>query len=93
MTKVSDVVNVLKFLAPVELAEEWDNVGLLIGNREYEVHKIIVMLDLDERGLAEAIEVGADMIITHHPVIMSGITSITDPVLLGIIENKISKLY
>lgn len=90
MTKVADVVGVMKTLAPVELAEKWDNVGLLIGAAQREVHKILVMLDLDQQGIDEALEVGADMIITHHPVIMSGISTITDPVLLSIIENKIS---
>ena len=90
MTKVADVVNVMKTLAPIELAEKWDNVGLLIGNNEREVHKIIIMLDLDKQGLDEALEVGADMIITHHPVIMSGLSAITDPLLLSIVENKIS---
>lgn len=90
MTKVADVVRAMKTLAPIELAEEWDNVGLLIGNSEKEVHKILIMLDFDQQGLDEALEVGADMIITHHPVIMSGISSITDPLLLSVIENKIS---
>lgn len=90
MTNVADVVKAMKALAPVELAENWDNVGLLIGNPEREIHKIIVMLDLDKQGFEEALDVGADMIITHHPVIMTSLTSITDPVILGIIENKIS---
>lgn len=90
MTKVSDVVKAMKSLAPVELAEEWDNVGLLIGNRDREVHKILVMLDFDQQGLKEALETGADMIVTHHPAIMPKISTITDPLYLELIENKIS---
>ena len=90
MTKVADIVNMMKALAPVELAEEWDNVGLLIGDSEREVHKIIVMLDFDKQGLEEALEVGADMIVTHHPAIMPKISAITDPLYLRLIENKIS---
>lgn len=90
MTKVADVVNVMKDLAPVELAESWDNVGLLIGSTENEIHKILVMLDFDEQGMDEALEVGADMIITHHPAIMSKLSTITDPLYLKLIENKIS---
>lgn len=90
MTKVSDVVKAMKALAPVELAEEWDNVGLLIGNGEREVHKILVMLDFDPQGLSEILEVGADMVITHHPAIMSKLSSITEPMYLKLIENKIS---
>ena len=90
MTKVSDVVKAMKVLAPIDLAEEWDNVGLLIGNGEREVHKILVMLDFDPQGLSETLEVGADMVITHHPAIMSKLSSITDPMYLKLIENKIS---
>lgn len=90
MTKVADVMSALKELAPIELAEEWDNVGLLVGTPEKEVHKILVMLDLDEKGVEEALEVNADMIITHHPVIMKPLSSITDPMLLKVIENKIT---
>ncbi len=90
MAKVVDIVNLMKTLAPVELAEDWDNVGLLIGDSEREVNKIIVMLDFDKQGLEEALAVGADMIITHHPAIMPKISSITDPLYLTLIENKIS---
>lgn len=90
MTKVADIVEAMDRFAPVGLAEDWDNVGLLVGNSSRDVSKIIVMLDLDENGLKEAIEVGADMIVTHHPFIMSKLSNITDPVILGLIENKIS---
>lgn len=90
MTKVADVLRVMKDLAPVELAEAWDNVGLLIGNGEREVHKILVMLDFDKQGLDEALEIGADMIITHHPAILTKLSNITDPLYLQLIENKIS---
>lgn len=90
MAKVVDIVNLMKTLAPVELAEDWDNVGLLIGDSEREVNKIIVMLDFDKQGLEEALAVDADMIITHHPAIMPKLSSITDPLYLTLIENKIS---
>lgn len=90
MVTVADVTAALEELAPTSLAEEWDNVGLLAGDAEREVSKIIVMLDLDENGLQEAINVGADMIVTHHPFIMSPLRSITDKTLLRVIENKIS---
>ncbi|MBR0278175.1 MAG: Nif3-like dinuclear metal center hexameric protein [Clostridia bacterium] len=90
MTKVSDVVSAMEDFAPLHLAEEWDNSGFLIGDEEREVKKIAVMLDLDKNTLTEALNVGADMIVTHHPIIMSGISSITNPIYLKLIENKIS---
>lgn len=92
MSTVGDVVKYMEDFAPVKLKEEWDNVGLMIGNAKREVGKIIVMLDLDEDGYREAKEVGADMIITHHPLIMPNIKNITDPLLLGLAEDKISVL-
>ena len=81
MAKVSDVVLAMEGLAPTSLAEDWDNVGLMVGDPDREVSKIIVMLDLDERGLKEALDVEADMIITHHPFIMSPLKSVTDKTL------------
>ena len=90
MPKVCDAVAAMEELAPVGLAEEWDNVGLLAGDSEREVSRIIVMLDLDEQGLSEALEVGADMIVTHHPFIMTPLKSVTDKTILKLIENKIS---
>ena len=53
-------------------AEHWDNVGLLVGDDEEEVSHVFLALDLTESTLAQAIEAGADMIITHHPMIFEG---------------------
>lgn len=89
MPTVAEVVSAMERLAPVELAEEWDNVGLLVGNPDREVSKIIVMLDLDKKGVDEAIGAGADMVVTHHPFIIPHIKSITDETLLKVVENKI----
>lgn len=90
MARVFDVVQAMADFAPVDLAAEWDNVGLLLGDEHQEVSKIIVMLDLDEKGVTEAMDVGADLIITHHPLIMCKLSNITDPLFLRLIENKIS---
>ena len=54
-------------------AEDWDNVGLLVGNDEKEVSHVFLALDLTEEALSQAELAGADMIITHHPMIFSGI--------------------
>lgn len=54
--------------APRELAESWDNVGLLVGSGEREVKKILVALDITETVAQEALDVGADLIVAHHPV-------------------------
>lgn len=80
MSKVLMVGEIEKLLIkkiPVELAESWDNVGLLVGNREKEVHKILVALDATESIVNEAIENNVDLIVTHHPIIFGGLKSVT----------------
>lgn len=68
MTRVCDIEKYLFGWAPPALAEDWDNVGLLVGDGEQDVHKILVSLDITEAVVAEAAEVGADLIVAHHPV-------------------------
>ena len=68
MTQVRDVEQRLFAWAPAALAEEWDNVGQLVGAREGDVHKVLVSLDVTEAVVAEAIETGAELIVSHHPV-------------------------
>ncbi|RRD40050.1 Nif3-like dinuclear metal center hexameric protein [Leptotrichia sp. OH3620_COT-345] len=72
-----------------KVAEEWDNVGLLLGNENSEINKIMVCLDITEKAINEAISRKVDLIISHHPFIFSGIKRITDETELG---RKILKL-
>jgi dinuclear metal center YbgI/SA1388 family protein len=74
--KVKDILAVINRHAPFELAESWDNVGLLIGNPEQAVVKILLGLDPTLSLVDEAIAIGADAIITHHPVIFKPLAAI-----------------
>lgn len=76
MPRLREVIKVLEQLAPPYLAEEWDNVGLMIGNPSQAVHKVLCALDLNEAVVKEAIGLGADCIVTHHPFIFKGIKCI-----------------
>ena len=67
--KAEQILALLDNIAPFALAEEWDNVGLLAGSRETEVETVLCALDLTEKVLDEALEIGAQMIVTHHPVL------------------------
>ncbi len=67
--KVKDIVESLNQEAPFSLAESWDNVGLLVGNPEQEVTAVLAGLDPTNSLVDEAIAQGANIIITHHPVI------------------------
>lgn len=69
MTTVADVLQFMETLAPSSLAESWDNVGLLCGRRGKPVGKILVALDPFRNVIQEAIREGADLIVTHHPLI------------------------
>lgn len=68
---VGDVYAWLDSIAPFETAEGFDNVGLLIGDKASPVSKVIFTLDLSEKTVDEAIAFGAELIITHHPIIFS----------------------
>ena len=63
---------------PLCAAEDWDNVGLLAGDDTMETSRVFLALDLTDETLEEALEAGADMIITHHPMIFSGIKKINN---------------
>lgn len=78
MTAVHDVLEALEQFAPASMKYDWDNVGLLCGRGSQEVHKILVALDPFEDVCQEAAETGADLIVTHHPLIFQAPKSITD---------------
>ena len=69
MATVADILNFVESLAPRAMKMDWDNVGLLCGRREKEVKKILVALDPFRNVIDEAIAMGADCIVTHHPLI------------------------
>lgn len=66
---VKDLLETLDEIAAFGLAEQWDNVGLMLGEPNKSIRGILVALDPTEEVLAEAQEIGADCIITHHPLI------------------------
>ena len=88
--KLSNVAEIIEKLAPKELKEEWDNVGILIGEKNKEIKKAVVSLDFNGEVLEYAVKEGADLIITHHPVIFDKLSSITDVDILNCIKNDIS---
>lgn len=69
---VNEVFGWVNEIAPFETAEKWDNVGLLCGSGEREVSAILCALDLNRAVLAEAEALGANLIVTHHPILFSG---------------------
>ncbi len=93
--KIKEILKFLDEKYPKFIAEDWDNVGFLIGNREEELNAVLLALDLTENVIDEAIAKGVNLIITHHPLIFKPMKSITSDNILGrkilkLIQNKIS---
>lgn len=76
IAKISDVISLMERLAPLSLAEQWDNVGLQVGQRDWPVRKILVALDPAVDVVAEACKNNVDLLITHHPLIFKPLKSI-----------------
>ncbi|MDW7660003.1 MAG: Nif3-like dinuclear metal center hexameric protein, partial [Bacillota bacterium] len=95
MTSVNKILKIIDQIAPFETADSWDNVGLLVGNENQVVNRILIALDLTEEVLKEAIEEGFDLIVTHHPIIFSPLRKITTAdrigkILIEAIQNEIA---
>lgn len=78
MTTVQDVYNFLDRKAPFSLQMDFDNAGFLVGRGQHGVERILVALDITEAVIAEAVDCGAQLIVSHHPVIWGGAKSVTD---------------
>ena len=93
--KCKEILKKIEENYPLERAEAWDNPGLLVGNQEQEVKKIFLALDVTDETLEAAVQTEADLMITHHPLIFSGMKKITTEDFIGrrvikLIENQIS---
>lgn len=83
MTTVNDILQYMNTLAPAYMKMEWDNVGLLCGDPQRPVKKVLIALDPFEDVCHEAKDTGADLLVTHHPLIFHGLKSITTQTAIG----------
>ena len=70
---VKDIMSAIEAIAPTVYQESYDNTGLQVGNPDAEVTGVLISLDVTEAVLEEAIQLGCNMIVAHHPLIFSGI--------------------
>jgi dinuclear metal center YbgI/SA1388 family protein len=77
MTTVADVADFLERLAPPGLAADWDNVGLLLGERGAPVRRVLTCLTVTPESAAEAVETGAQLVVSHHPVLFKAARRLT----------------
>ena len=90
-----EIVQVIEAAYPREAALDFDNVGLLAGRAEKEVERVYIALDATDAVIDRAVEAGADMLITHHPLIFSPLKKVTDEDFVSrrvvkLIQNDIS---
>lgn len=86
--KVRDITSVIESFAPLSIQESWDNSGLIIGSPEQEARGVLLGFDCTPELVDEAVECGADLIVTHHPLIFGGLKRVSpdDPVGLAVIK-------
>lgn len=81
--KCSKVIERLEALSPRSFAESWDNVGLLAGRYEKEIGTVMIALDATDSVVDEAVQKGADLLLTHHPLIFSARKSVNSGDFIG----------
>ncbi len=95
MTKIKEIARFLESFAPLKLQESYDNAGLILGNPDWEVHGVLISLDVTEAVIEEAIQQKCNLIVAHHPLVFSGLKKITgknyvERTVLNAIKNDIA---
>lgn len=91
MVKVKDIYSFIDSFAPYDTQVEFDNSGYMVGDKNAEVKRIIVSLDVTSEVLEEAKKTAADLIVAHHPVIFNPLENImSDSLVYKIIESGVS---
>lgn len=70
------LIEIIESFCPSNIAEEWDNCGFQVNCEKDEVHRVLVSLDITKEVVDEAIEQNSDMVLTHHPMLFTGVKSI-----------------
>ncbi len=93
--KLKDIIAIIEDNYPLELAYDWDNVGLFYGDIEKDINKVLLTLDVTSDVIEQAIEMDADLVLSHHPVIIGGINKLSDAsmvsdVVINAVKNDIA---
>ncbi len=89
MAKVSEILRIYDYVAPFYMKFDFDNIGHLVGFSEAEVDKVLVALDITDDVIDEAVAMGAQLIVSHHPLIWEPLKRVTDDDIKG---RKIIKM-
>lgn len=93
--RLKEIIRLLEEMCPLSFAMSWDNPGLQVGDTAKEVHTVALALDATSEVIESAVRQGADLILTHHPLLFGGVKRITEDDYLGrrvltLIRNDIS---
>ena len=93
--KLKEIIKIVEEEYPVELAYDWDNPGLFFGNPESEINRVLVTLDITPQVIEQAKEQKAQLILSHHPLLISGIKTLGDnsmssKMITEIVKNNIA---
>src|SRR5690554_1593615 len=77
MMKLRELTDYLESIAPLDYQEPYDNAGLLVGSPDKEINQALVSLDCTEAVVDEAIAMGCDVVISHHPIVFKGLKRFT----------------
>jgi len=89
--KTVEIFNILNNIFPADTACSFDNVGFLVGDRTAEISGILTVLDCDMAAIKKAVELGCNLIVTHHPIIFTPLKTVTEEsVVYAAIKNGIS---
>ena len=81
--KCEEIMEKLETLSPKNYAEDWDNIGLLAGRRDKDVETIYIALDATDEVVEDAMRVGADLLLTHHPLIFKKLSRVNTDDFIG----------
>lgn len=93
--QIKDIINELEQFAPAALKEDFDNVGLLVGDASTDATGVLITLDITEKVIDEAIAKGCNLVVAHHPIMLSGLKKIngrnaTERIVIKAIQHNIA---
>ncbi|MCF8296919.1 MAG: Nif3-like dinuclear metal center hexameric protein [Saprospiraceae bacterium] len=93
--KIKEIISCIENFAPLSFQEDYDNSGLIIGDKNAEISKALITLDITEKVIDEAIDGNFQLIISHHPIVFAGLKKITgknfvERIVIKAIKNNIA---
>lgn len=88
---LGDALKVFEKLWPTQLAEDWDVVGLVTGSTSQPIKKVLLTVDVTSDVVEHAKDVGADLIFAHHPMLLRGVTSISEDTSKGLVLAELAR--